>query len=94
MARLPLLQVCSGATGHVEVYELEYVGGDVAYEQLVRWFFQFHDPTTLNSQGNDQGEQYASVIYCYSDAQVGLGGAGEGKARALLGAEATYDTCL
>ena len=47
-------EVCSGSTGHVEVYNLKFTGGNEAYEALTRFFFQFHDPTTLNSQGNDQ----------------------------------------
>lgn len=44
-------EVCSGQTGHVEVYDMEYAGGDDIYEKLVRHFFMFHDPTTLNRQG-------------------------------------------
>lgn len=63
-------EVCSGETGHVEVYDLEYVGGAEYCEALIKFFFQFHDPTTLNRQGNDQGTQYASVIYCYTDEQL------------------------
>ena len=61
--------VCTGRTGHVEVYDFEFTGGSEVYEKLVRFFFQFHDPTTLNKQGNDTGTQYASVIYCSSKAQ-------------------------
>lgn len=63
-------QVCNGDTGHVEVYDFEFSGGPAYYEELVKFFFQFHDPTTFNRQGNDRGSQYASVIYCYSDQQV------------------------
>lgn len=61
--------VCTGRSGHVEVYNFSYKGGIDTYEELVRIFFQFHDPTTANRQGNDKGPQYASVIYCYSDEQ-------------------------
>jgi methionine-S-sulfoxide reductase len=43
-------EVCSGTTGHVEVYDLEFEGDAEVYEQLVRYFFQFHDPTTSNRQ--------------------------------------------
>ncbi len=64
--------VCSGSTGHVEVYNLEFTGGADFYEALVRFFFQFHDPTTFNKQGNDKGTQYASVIYCYDKAQFDI----------------------
>jgi peptide-methionine (S)-S-oxide reductase len=63
-------EVCSGQTGHVEVYDFEYAGGPGVFEELVKHFFKFHDPTTLNRQGNDAGTQYASVIYCYDDEQV------------------------
>ena len=51
--------VCSGTTGHVEVYNFKYTGGNEAYEAITRFFFQFHDPTTKDRQGNDQGTQYA-----------------------------------
>ena len=61
--------VCTGTTGYVEVYDLEFQGGEEYYEAMVRFFFQFHDPTTVNKQGNDAGTQYASVIYCYDQLQ-------------------------
>lgn len=61
--------VCSGSTGHVEVFHLEYTGGPAYYEAMVRYYFQFHDPTTADRQGNDKGTQYASVLYCYTDEQ-------------------------
>eukprot|EP01036_Dinobryon_divergens_P025329 gene25329-33862_t len=63
-------EVCSGLTGHVEVYNFEYTGGAQFFEAAVRYFFQFHDPTVLNRQGNDRGTQYASVIYCSTDEQM------------------------
>lgn len=63
-------QVCSGITGHVEVYDFEYTGGAETYRELVKFFFRFHDPTTFNAQGNDRGTQYASVIYTYSPDQA------------------------
>jgi peptide-methionine (S)-S-oxide reductase len=61
--------VCTGVTGHVEVYQLEFDGKPETYEELVKFFFRFHDPTTMNKQGNDMGTQYASVIYVYDDIQ-------------------------
>ena len=61
--------VHTGTTGHVEVFACEFTGGVQYYEDLVRYFFQFHDPTTLDKQGHDSGTQYASVIYCYDDVQ-------------------------
>ena len=65
-------QVCSGSTGHVEVLQVEYKGGNEYFEEMVRFFFQFHDPTTLNRQGNDKGTQYASFIYFQNDAQCAI----------------------
>ena len=65
-------EVCTGSTGHVEVYDMEFNGGDETFEKLVRHFFMFHDPTTMDRQGNDRGSQYASVIFCYNDAQVSI----------------------
>mmetsp|Transcript_6571 Transcript_6571/g.10569 ORF Transcript_6571/g.10569 Transcript_6571/m.10569 type:complete len:151 (+) Transcript_6571:226-678(+) len=62
-------QVCSGETGHVEVLHFRYDKRKVSYEQLVRYFFQFHDPTTFNKQGNDKGTQYASTIFYHNDEQ-------------------------
>lgn len=62
-------EVCSGNSGHVEVYDFEFKGNEDTYKKFVQYFFQFHDPTTLNAQGNDRGTQYASVIYCYDEKQ-------------------------
>lgn len=63
-------EVCSGYTGHVEVYDCEYTGGAAYYEKMVRFFFQMHDPTTAGRQGGDTGTQYSSVIYCYEPEQT------------------------
>jgi peptide-methionine (S)-S-oxide reductase len=65
-------EVCTGETGHVEVYKFEFVGDSRTYEQLVKYFFQFHDPTTFNKQGNDKGTQYASAIFCYDELQMSI----------------------
>eukprot|EP01032_Pedospumella_encystans_P028825 gene28825-32555_t len=65
-------EVKAGFTSHVEVFEFEFSGGRAYYEALVRFFFQFHDPTTLKRQGNDVGTQYASVIFCYDQAQFDI----------------------
>lgn len=61
-------QVCSGATGHAEVVEINYDDTLITMEELLDIFWEIHDPTTLNRQGADAGTQYRSVIY-YSDAQ-------------------------
>jgi peptide-methionine (S)-S-oxide reductase len=63
-------QVCSGITGHVEVLNVELNDPTPEiFEELLKFFFQFHDPTTLNSQGNDKGTQYASYIFTTDDKQ-------------------------
>ncbi|KXS14129.1 oxide reductase [Gonapodya prolifera JEL478] len=63
-------QVCTGTTGHAEALEIEYRPEKVKYEDLVRFFFKFHDPTTLNRQGNDVGTQYRSAIFYYNPEQL------------------------
>ena len=65
-----IVQVCTGQTQHVEVYNLKFDGDEKTYEDLVKHFFMFHDPTTLNQQGNDMGTQYASAIFCSDQKQV------------------------
>jgi peptide-methionine (S)-S-oxide reductase len=63
-------QVCSGTTGHVEVCQVTFDPSRVRYEELVEKFFQIHDPTQLNRQGPDVGDQYRSVIFTHSDEQA------------------------
>ena len=61
--------VCSGRTGHAEVVEVEYDPSKVTYEQLLDVLWENHDPTTLNRQGPDVGEQYRSAIFFFDTAQ-------------------------
>ena len=62
-------QVCTGTTGHVEVAEITFDPAKISYRDLLEVFFTVHDPTTLNRQGNDVGEQYRSVIFYLNDEQ-------------------------
>ncbi len=66
------LDVCARITGHAEVVQVEYEPELVSYDQLLSVFWDIHDPTTLNRQGPDRGEQYRSVIFCHSLEQEGL----------------------
>ena len=62
-------EICTGQTGHAEVAQIEFDPAQVTYEQILNVFWQAHDPTTLNRQGNDTGPQYRSVIFYHSDNQ-------------------------
>lgn len=61
--------VCSDDTGHAEVVQVEYDSKIVSYEELLKIFWENHNPTTLNRQGPDAGTQYRSVIFYHSDEQ-------------------------
>ena len=61
--------VCTDRTGHAEVVQVDYDPAQVSYEELLRVFFDIHDPTTLNRQGPDYGKQYRSVIFFHDSGQ-------------------------
>jgi len=62
-------EVCSGRTGHNEVVRVVFFPERISYEELLRVFWECHDPTQGMRQGNDVGTQYRSGIYTYGDAQ-------------------------
>ena len=62
-------EVCNGTTGHAEVIQIRYNPNEISFEELLEVFWEVHDPTTLNRQGNDVGTQYRSAIYYHNDEQ-------------------------
>ena len=62
-------QVCGGESGHAEVVQVTFDPQRISYKDLLREFWQLHDPTALNRQGNDVGTQYRSVIFTHNEVQ-------------------------
>ena len=62
-------QICTGTTGHAEVAQIEFDSDIIKFDQILNVFWQAHDPTTLNRQGNDVGTQYRSVIFYHDEQQ-------------------------
>lgn len=63
-------EVCSGRTGHAEVVLVVFDPAEIAFGELLRVFWEAHDPTQGMRQGNDVGTQYRSAIYCYGEQQL------------------------
>ncbi|MGE0199742.1 MAG: peptide-methionine (S)-S-oxide reductase MsrA [Candidatus Melainabacteria bacterium] len=79
-------QTCTGQTGHAEAVRLTYDPAVIQYEELLDFFWQCHDPTTLNRQGPDIGSQYRSAIFTHTPEQNTLANA----ARAALEASGKH----
>ncbi|MEM8868836.1 MAG: peptide-methionine (S)-S-oxide reductase MsrA [Pseudomonadota bacterium] len=82
-------EVCTGQTGHNEVVLISYDPAQIAFDELLRVFWEGHDPTQGMRQGNDRGTQYRSGIYCTTKAQRSAAEASRGMFQARL-AEAGY----
>jgi len=64
--------ITTGTSGHAEVVHVVFDPAKISYERVLAWFWDLHDPTTLNRQGNDVGTQYRSAIFFHSDEQKKL----------------------
>lgn len=78
-------EVCSGQTGHTEVVRVIFDTNVISLQQLLRTFWEKHDPTQGMRQGNDLGTQYRSAIYVFSEEQLQIASDSKEQYQALLG---------
>lgn len=82
-------KTCTGTTGHAEVVHVVYDSKVISFEQILKVFFENHDPTQGDRQGNDRGPQYRSAIFTYSEAQMAAARAGAARYEAAYGRPVT-----
>lgn len=78
--------ICRGDSGHAEVVQVVFDPKKISLQKILTWFWDLHDPTTLNRQGNDVGTQYRSAIYYHSDEQKKSAELSKGTAQARFSA--------
>jgi len=77
-------QICNGTTGHAEVVQVVYDPKKTSTEKVLSWFWELHDPTTLNRQGADVGTQYRSAIFYHNEGQKKVAEASKKAAQELF----------
>jgi peptide-methionine (S)-S-oxide reductase len=65
-------EICTGTTNHAECLQITFDNSILSYEELLKIFWETHDPTTPNRQGNDVGTQYRSIIFYHSENQLSI----------------------